>query len=81
MQFLPGTWRRWATLAPGRPPGTTPSPDNAWDAIHTTARMLCAGGARITDLRRAVFGYNHDWGYVDAVFATAARYTRATSAG
>jgi hypothetical protein len=78
MQFLPSTWRRWAALAPGRPAGATPSPDNAWDAIHTAARMLCGGRARIGDLRRAVYGYNHDWAYVDAVFAKAADYASAT---
>lgn len=76
MQFLPSTWRAWATLAPGRPAGATPSPNNLWDAIHTAARMLCGGQATITDLRAAVFRFNHDWGYVDTVFAVADRYRR-----
>lgn len=78
MQFLPSTWRRWATLAPGRPAGAAPLIDNAWDAIHSASRMLCGDHDRIDDLRRAVFGYNRDWDYVDAVFAKAAEYAAAT---
>lgn len=74
MQFLPSTWRRWATLAPGRPPGAVPSPHNAWDAIHSAARMLCGGRPVLDDLRRAVFGYNRSWDYVDKVFERADRY-------
>jgi hypothetical protein len=74
MQFLPSTWRYWATLAPGRPAGTVPSPHNLWDAVHTAARMLCGGQPVITDLRTAVYRYNHDWDYVDTVFAVANRY-------
>ena len=81
MQFLPSTWRRWATLAPSRPPGATPSPHNAWDAIHAAARMLCGGRSRIVDLRRAIFGYNHDWGYVDAVLAKADEYAASSRVG
>jgi hypothetical protein len=79
MQFLPSTWRRWGTLAPGRPAGAEHSPHNIWDAIHSTARMLCGGSARVTDLRRAIYRYNHDWDYVDAVLAKADDY-RATPA-
>src|SRR5437660_1111491 len=30
MQILPATWIRWATLAPGRPTGAAPDPQNAW---------------------------------------------------
>lgn len=79
LQFLPSTWRRWATLAPGRPSGPDPSPHNIWDAIHTAARMLCGSGAQLSDVRRAVFGYNHDWGYVDTVLAKADEYREAGS--
>src|SRR5205823_2394985 len=32
MQILPTTWTRFATLAPGRPAGAIPDPQNAWDA-------------------------------------------------
>jgi hypothetical protein len=77
MQFLPSTWRYWATLAPARPAGTVASPHNLWDAVHTAARMLCGGQQVITDLRAAVYRYNHDWGYVDTVFAVADRYRTA----
>jgi hypothetical protein len=79
MQFLPSTWRRWGTLAPGRPSGAAPSPHNIWDAIHSAARMLCGATRRLADVRRAVYGYNHDWDYVDAVLAKAQEYRAATT--
>ena len=74
MQFLPSTWRRWATLAPGRAPGSSATPHNIWDAIHGAARMLCGGRPHLADLRRAVYGYNRDWDYVEKVLARADRY-------
>jgi hypothetical protein len=43
------------------------------DAIPAAARYLCGHGAR-GNLRGAVFGYNHDWGYVATVFRHARRY-------
>ena len=74
MQFLRTTFARWATLAPGRPAGTAPSPDNAWDAIHTAARKLCADAGPDADLADALFAYNRSQAYVEAVFARAAAY-------
>ncbi len=74
MQFLSTTWSRWATLAPGRPLGTQPSPHNAWDAIHSAARLLCAGQEHLGDVAEAVFAYNHSAEYVEAVLAKADDY-------
>jgi hypothetical protein len=79
MQFLSTTWRRWATLAPGRPAVAAPSPHNMWDAIHAAARMLCGNRPVIDDIRRAVFGYNRSWDYVDAVLARGERYRTAAA--
>jgi cell wall-associated NlpC family hydrolase len=82
MQFLPGTWSTWATLAPRRPPGATPDAQNAWDAVYGAARMLCGGHQQLADVRAALFAYNHSNAYVDAVLAKAATYAGdATSGG
>lgn len=75
MQFLPSTWSRWAALAPGRPAGAVPSPHNAWDAIHTAARYLCADQPAIADLEAALLRYNRDARYVADVLAKAGTYT------
>lgn len=80
MQFLPSTWARWKTLAPGRPGGSRPSPHNAWDAIHTAARYLCAGQPTIDDVEQALLRYNRSSAYVDDVLAKAAEYETSTSA-
>lgn len=80
MQFLSTTWSRWATLAPGRPPGAEPSAHNAWDAIHSAARLLCAGQSQMGDVAAAVYSYNHSTDYVEAVLAKANTYARAVPA-
>ncbi len=80
MQFLSTTWTRWATLAPGRPPGAQPSVHNAWDAIHSAARLLCAGQPHLADVADAVFAYNHSTDYVEAVLAKADTYVEAQAA-
>ena len=70
MQFMPDTWRRWGVDADRN---GVADPWNAADAIYAAARYLAASGGR-TDLRRAVFSYNHaDW-YVDEVLALASLY-------
>jgi cell wall-associated NlpC family hydrolase len=74
MQFLSTTWRRWGTLAPGRPPGATPSAHNAWDAIHGAARKLCADAGPTGDVAAALYAYNPSGVYVDAVLAKAVEY-------
>jgi hypothetical protein len=67
MQFLPSSWKTWGVDANGD--GKT-DPYNPVDAIFTAARYLKAAGAD-TDLRKAIFAYNHaDW-YVDSVLMRA----------
>jgi len=67
MQFMPQTWEMYGTDAnrDGRK-----DPFNPVDAIFAAARYLKAAGAE-TDLRRAIFAYNHaDW-YVESVLMRA----------
>lgn len=81
MQFLPATWARWATLAPGRPPGAVPSVHNAWDAIYSAAAKLCGGRDRLDDVPAAVLAYNRSAVYLDQVMAKAAEYGLADDNG
>ena len=70
MQFMPETWLRWGLDASG---DGVADPWNAEDAVYAAARYLAAAGG-VTDLRRAVFAYNHaDW-YVRDVLELAATY-------
>jgi Transglycosylase SLT domain len=70
MQFMPATWKAYGVDASG---DGIADPYNPVDAIYAAARYLRASGAQ-TDLRRAVFAYNHaDW-YVDSVLKTAGVY-------
>lgn len=74
MQFLRTTWEPWARLAPRRPPTAQPSPDNAWDAIHTAAAYLCGTAGEVTNIEQALLRYNHSTTYVQSVLAKAADY-------
>jgi murein DD-endopeptidase MepM/ murein hydrolase activator NlpD len=63
MQFMPATWEMYGV--DGNQDGLK-DPYNPVDAIFAAARYLKAAGAE-TDLRAAIFAYNHaDW-YVDSV--------------
>ena len=67
MQFMPATWRAYGVDANR---DGEKDPYNPVDAVFSAARYLRAAGAQ-TDLRRAVFAYNHaDW-YVDSVLLRA----------
>ena len=67
MQFMPATWEAYGVDA--NEDGEK-DPYNPVDAIFAAARYLKAAGAA-TDIRRAVFAYNHaDW-YVDSVLLRA----------
>jgi hypothetical protein len=67
MQFMPATWKQWGTDA--NKDGVR-DPYNPVDAIFAAARYLKAAGAE-SDLRKAIFAYNHaDW-YVDSVLLRA----------
>lgn len=74
MQFLSTTWERWATLAPDRPPGTSPDINNAWDAVYSAARYLCGGRDQLDDVKAALRRYNHSDAYVDEVMTKAKTY-------
>jgi hypothetical protein len=70
MQFLPSTWEAYGVDANG---DGRKDPYNPVDAICGAARYLRAAGGE-TDLRRAIFAYNHaDW-YVDEVLLYADQY-------
>ncbi len=65
MQFMPSTWLRWGTDGNG---DGVADPWNAEDAITSAARYLAAAGGQ-TDIKRAIFSYNHaDW-YVNEVLS------------
>jgi hypothetical protein len=65
VQMQPGNWAIFA------PPGGNPFAPQ--DALPAAAKFLCAHGAG-TDIRGALFAYNHaDW-YVNDVLSWAARY-------
>ncbi|HEX5618884.1 MAG TPA: lytic murein transglycosylase [Solirubrobacteraceae bacterium] len=67
MQFMPATWEMYGVDANG---DGIKDPFNPVDAIFAAARYLKAAGAD-SDIRRAVFAYNHaDW-YVDSVLMRA----------
>jgi Transglycosylase SLT domain/Peptidase family M23 len=67
MQFMPPTWDMYGVDANG---DGVKDPFNPVDAIFAAARYLRAAGAE-SDIRRAVFAYNHaDW-YVDSVLMRA----------
>ena len=67
MQFMPGTWEMYGVDANG---DRRKDPYNPVDAIFAAARYLRAAGAD-TDLRKAIWAYNHaDW-YVNDVLARA----------
>src|SRR5581483_8045509 len=55
MQFMPSTWARWGEDANS---DGLADPWNPTDAVYSAARYLAATGGR-TDIRRAVFAYNH----------------------
>ena len=67
MQFMPATWKAYGVDANR---DRKKDPYNPVDAIFAAARYLKAAGAE-TDIRRAIFAYNHaDW-YVESVLMRA----------
>jgi Transglycosylase SLT domain len=67
MQFLPSSWSVYGVDANG---DGFKDPYNPGDAIFAAARYLRAAGAE-TDLRGAIFAYNHSQGYVESVLLRA----------
>ncbi len=79
MQFLPSTFVEFATDGDGD--GIADINDPA-DAIYSTAKMLCADGAKNgQDLQGAIFAYNHDTTYVQDVLGWAVKYGGLTGVG
>ncbi|AYJ50810.1 lytic transglycosylase domain-containing protein [Rhodococcus sp. P1Y] len=74
MQFIPGTWARYA--ADGNGDGVS-DPNNVYDATLAAGRYLCSGGLDLTkpaDEAAAVFRYNNSAAYVADVLAWSAAY-------
>jgi hypothetical protein len=67
MQFLPSSWESYGVDANG---DGFKDPYNPADAIFAAARYLRAAGAA-TDVRGAVFSYNHSQAYVESVMLRA----------
>jgi soluble lytic murein transglycosylase-like protein len=67
MQFLPSSWDTYGVDANG---DNFKDPYNPADAIFAAARYLRAAGAN-TDLRGAIFSYNHSRAYVESVMLRA----------
>ncbi|MER7010740.1 lytic murein transglycosylase [Saccharopolyspora sp. NPDC000359] len=77
MQFIPSTWRRWATDGSGDGIG---DPQNLDDAAVSAARYLCAGGRDMTTGAgwwSGVMSYNNSVEYAQKVFALAESYAEA----
>ncbi len=67
MQFLPSTFYRYAVDGDGDGQLNIYDVD---DAVFTAARYLAANGG-MTNIKRALFRYNHSWRYVARVLAIA----------
>jgi membrane-bound lytic murein transglycosylase B len=80
MQFIPGTWRKWAT--DGNLDGRA-DPQQVDDAALSAARYLCAGGRDLATAAgwwAAVFSYNNSVPYGQKVFGLADTYARTAAA-
>nr|WP_243753901.1 lytic transglycosylase domain-containing protein [Labedaea rhizosphaerae] len=76
MQFIPSTWRGYAS--DGNADGVT-SPSNIYDATLGAAKYLCSGGFDLSNPQEqaiAVFRYNHSDSYVQTVLMWADAYAR-----
>jgi membrane-bound lytic murein transglycosylase B len=74
MQFLPGTWARYA--ADGDGDGVA-DPQNLFDSTLTAARYLCSGGLNLRDpaqVMAAILRYNNSTAYAQNVLGWAAAY-------
>ena len=72
MQFMPATWRAYATDGDG---DGTARINDVDDAVYSAARLLCANGAGDpARLAAAIFSYNHSDSYTATVLELAAAY-------
>lgn len=74
MQFLPGTWARYAADAVG---DGKPDVQNVYDASLAAARYLCSGGLNLRDpsqVLTAILRYNNSMPYAQNVLGWAKAY-------
>ncbi|MGE2736735.1 lytic murein transglycosylase [Mycolicibacterium vaccae] len=74
MQFLPGTWSRYASDGDGDGKADV---QNVFDASLAAARYLCSGGVNLrdqSDVVAAILRYNNSMAYTRNVLAWAASY-------
>ncbi|OXM60691.1 lytic transglycosylase domain-containing protein [Amycolatopsis vastitatis] len=77
MQFIPGTWRKWASDGNGDGLG---DPQQIDDAALAAARYLCAGGrdmASPSGWWAGILSYNNSTEYAQKVFGLADGYAKA----
>lgn len=76
MQFIPSTWRQYASDGNG---DRVASPHNVFDAALAAGKYLCSGGLDLANPQQravAVFRYNHSDSYVRTVLIWADAYAR-----
>ena len=74
MQFLPGTWARYASDGDG---DGKADPQNLFDSTLAAARYLCSGGLNLRDqsqVMAAILRYNNSVAYAQNVLGWAAAY-------
>lgn len=74
MQFLPGTWARYASDGDG---DGVADPQNLYDSTLSAARYLCGGGLNLRDqsqVMAAILRYNNSMPYAQNVLGWAAAY-------
>ena len=74
MQFLPGTWSRYAS--DGDRDGKA-DPQNVFDSTLAAARYLCSGGLNLrnqSQVLTAILRYNNSMAYAQNVLGWAAAY-------
>jgi membrane-bound lytic murein transglycosylase B len=74
MQFLPGTWARYASDGDG---DGVADPQNLYDSTLAAARYLCSGGLNLRDASQvmaAILRYNNSMPYAQNVLGWAAAY-------
>jgi len=74
MQFLPGTWSRYASDGDGDGKADV---QNVYDASLAAARYLCSGGLNLrnqADVMAAILRYNNSMAYARNVLSWAASY-------
>ena len=74
MQFLPGTWARYASDGDGDGKADV---QNLFDSTLAAARYLCSGGLNLRDqsqVMTAILRYNNSMAYAQNVLGWAAAY-------